>query len=184
MSYKLIGGRIMKKGLLILIVVFWTVAIFAETDKMAYIDTDRIMMESPETQEAQTILFSEKQKWEQEIADLDAEIDQLYADYESKKMILTTSGKEEAENKIMEMQTNRQAKVEEIFGENGKFIQKQTELLDPILNKLKYVIEKIAVENNYSIIFDVAAGGLLYAKPSMDITDLVIEEMAKAVEQE
>ncbi|MFC1898123.1 OmpH family outer membrane protein [Candidatus Cloacimonadota bacterium] len=174
----------MKKGILILTLILMATAIFAEADKLAYIDTDRIMMESPETQEAQTILMNERQKWEQEIADLDAEIDQLYSDYESKKMILTASGKQEAEEKIMELQTARQAKVEEIFGENGKFVQKQAELLEPILNKLKYVIEKVAVENNYSVIFDAAAGGLLYAKPSMDITDLVIEEMGKAVEQE
>jgi outer membrane protein len=174
----------MRKGILIFALMIIATAIFAETDKIAYIDTDRIMVESPETQEAQTILLNERQKWEQEIAEMDSEIELLYNDYESKKMILTTSGKQEAEDKIVELQQQRQAKVEEIFGENGKFVQKQAELLEPILNKLKYVIEKVAVENNYSIIFDAAAGGLLYAKPSLDITDLVVEEMGKAEEQE
>ncbi len=173
----------MKKGFLILTLMIIATAIFAETDKLAYIDTDRIMMESPETQEAQTILLSERQKWEREIGEMDTEIQQLYTDYESKKMILTASGKQEAEAKITTLQNKRQTKVEEIFGENGKFVQKQAELLEPILNKLKYVIEKVAVENNYSVIFDAAAGGLLYAKPSMDITDLVIEEMVKAVDK-
>ncbi|MDO9577288.1 MAG: OmpH family outer membrane protein [Candidatus Cloacimonadales bacterium] len=172
----------MKKGFLILALLIIATAIFAETDKMAYIDTDRIMAESPETQEAQTILLNERQKWEQEIGEMDTEIQQLYTDYDSKKMILTASGKQEAETKITDLQQKRQAKVEEIFGENGKFAQKQAELLEPILNKLKAVIEKVAVENNFSIIFDAASGGLLYAKPNMDITDLVIEEMAKAVE--
>ena len=58
-------------------------------------------------------------------------------DYESKKMILTESGKQEAETKIMSMTETRQNKVQELFGENGKFIQRQNELLAPILNKLK-----------------------------------------------
>ena len=172
----------MKKIFMIIMLMVLTTAIFAETDKIAYIDTDRIMMESPETQEAQTVLLNERQKWEQEIMELDTEIEQLYADYESKKMILTASGKQEAENKIMELQQQRQARVEEIFGENGKFVQKQAELLEPILNKLKVVIEKVAVENNYSVIFDAAAGGLLYAKPSLDITELVLEELENTVE--
>ncbi|RLC56443.1 MAG: hypothetical protein DRH89_05665 [Candidatus Cloacimonadota bacterium] len=159
-----------------------TTLVFAETEKIAYIDTDRIMMTSPETQEAQTILMGERQKWEQEIADMDTEIEQLYADYESKKMILTESGKQEAETKIMSMSEARQAKVQEIFGENGTFVQRQNELLAPILNKLKTIIEKVSIENNYSIVLDASAGSVLYAKPNLDITDTILSEMEKTVE--
>ena len=166
-----------------LVVILSSVAV-AETSNMAYIDTERIMMTSSETQEAQTILMNEKQKWEQEITEMDAEIEALIADYESKKLILTESGKQEAENKITELTQQRQQKIQEIFGENGKFFQKQNELLEPILNKLKNVIEKVAIENNYTIIFDAAAGGILYAKPSLDITDLIMDELEKAVESE
>ncbi len=56
--------------------------------------------------------------------------------------------------------------------------------MEPILDKLKIVIEKVAVENNYSMIFDAATGGLLYAKPSMDITDLIMEELEKSTGEE
>jgi len=173
----------MKKIVLTLVLVMvLATLVFAETEKIAYIDTDRIMMSSPETQEAQTILMGERQKWEQEIADMDAEIEQLYADYNSKKMILTESGKQEAETKITNMSEARQAKVQEIFGENGKFVQRQNELLEPILNKLKTIIEKVSVENNYSIVLDASAGSVLYAKPNLDITDIILDEMEKVVE--
>ncbi len=173
----------MKKIVLtIVLAVVLSTLVFAEAEKIAYIDTDRIMMTSTETQEAQTILVGERQKWEQEIADIDTEIEQLYADYESKKMILTESGKQEAETKIMTMTESRQSKVQELFGENGKFIQRQNELLAPILNKLKTVIEKVSVENNYSIVLDASAGSVLYAKPNLDITDAILDEMEKTVE--
>jgi len=173
----------MKKIVITMVLaVILTTLVFAETEKLAYIDTDRIMMTSPETQEAQTILMGERQKWEQEIADMDAEIEQLYADYESKKMILTESGKQEAETKIMSMSEARQAKVQELFGENGTFVQRQNELLAPILNKLKTIIEKVAVENNYSLILDASAGSILYAKPNLEITDSILDEMEKSVE--
>ncbi|MCF7858968.1 MAG: OmpH family outer membrane protein [Candidatus Cloacimonetes bacterium] len=173
----------MKKTVLtILFVVMLASISLAETEKIAYVDTDRIMMSSPETQEAQTILMGERKKWEKEIGDMDAEIDRLYADYESKKMILTESGKKEAEAKIRAMTESRQAKVQELFGENGKFVQKKNELLAPILNKLKTIIEKISVENNYSYVFDASAGSILYAKPNFDITDMILEEMEKTAE--
>jgi outer membrane protein len=174
----------MKKILVVMIITAFAAGILAESAKFAYVDTDRIMMTSDLTQEAQTILLNEKQNWEQEIADLDTDLEGLYNDYESKKMIMLESSKQEAEEKIMELRDQRMAKVDEIFGENGKFYQKQAELMEPILDKLKIVIEKVAVENNYSMIFDAATGGLLYAKPSMDITDLIMEELEKSTGEE
>ena len=169
----------MKRTIIIMLIGLLFSVAFAETAKIVYIDTERVMMTSEETQEAQTILMNEKQKWEQEVTEMDAEIERLYSDYESKKMILTESGKQEAEDKIMELTQQRQQKVQELFGENGKLVQKQHELLEPILTTLKNVIEKIAVENNYTIVLDAAAGGILYAKPSLDITDQILDELGK-----
>lgn len=155
---------------------------FAESDKIAYIDSDKVMRESADTMEAQKILLDEKTKWENEITEMDKEIEALYADYESKQMILTEAGKAEAENKIRTLTQERQQKVQEYFGENGMFVQKQNELLAPILQKMQAVIDKVAVENNYSMVLDVATGSVLYAKPSLDITDLIIAELKNFVE--
>lgn len=173
----------MKKILFLLVAMIILSAALQAEMKIAYIDTDRIMMASADTQQAQTILMGARQEWEKEISDLDAQIKQLENDFESKKMILTKSGKEEAEAKIDEMKAEREQKVQEYFGENGKFYQKQNELLEPILTKLKNVIEKISVEDNYTVVLDAAAGSILYAKPSLDITDKVIGEFEKTIEE-
>ncbi len=173
----------MKKILFLLVAMIILSAALQAEMKIAYIDTDRIMMASADTQQAQTILMGARQEWEKEISDLDAQIKQLENDFESKKMILTKSGKEEAEAKIDEMKAEREQKVQEYFGENGKFYQKQNELLEPILTKLKNVIEKISVEDNYTVVLDAAAGSILYAKPSLDITDKVIGELEKTIEE-
>jgi len=168
----------MKKIVILgLVLVGLFTAAFAESDKIAYIDSDKVMRESADTIEAQKVLMDEKTKWENEITEMDQELESLYNDYESKKMILTEAGKAEAEEKITSLSQQRQAKVQEYFGESGLFIQKQNELLSPILQKMQAVIDKVAVENNYSMVLDVAAGTVLYAKPSLDITDLIIAEL-------
>jgi Skp family chaperone for outer membrane proteins len=41
------------------------------------------------------------------------------------------------------------------------------------------VIEKIAIENNYSLVLDAATGAIGYAKTKFDITDIILEEMEK-----
>ncbi len=156
--------------------------LIAESIKIAYIDTERVMAESRDTQEAQNVFQTEQESWKNEISELDAEIERLYSEYETKKMILTESGKQEAEDKINELSIEREALVQEIYGESGKAMQRNAELLEPILTKLKNVIEKVSVENNYTIVLDASAGGILYAKPSLDITDDIILELDEAVE--
>lgn len=173
----------MKSKLLLVTAILLVYCIgYSESMIIAYIDTDKIMSESKDTQEAQKMFANEQMVWDNQIAELDSEIEKLTNDYENKKMILTESGKMEAEDKIEELVNSRQSLVQEIFGENGKAVQKNQELLEPILNKLKGVIEQIAIEDNYSIILDTSSGGVLYGKPGLDITEQVIQELDKAVE--
>lgn len=155
----------------------FTPVLVADSVNIGYLDTDRLMMESEETMEAQRVLRTERQEWEAEIEALDREIDRLYSEYEDKRMILTESGRREAEQEIERLMQQRQARVQEIFGEGGLYMQKQAELLEPILDRLSGVIETIAIENNLDVVLDVSAGGILYAKPTLDITDQVIEKM-------
>ncbi len=169
--------------LLITLTAALVTGLFAEGIKIAYIDTDRVMAVSTDTQEAQQTLVAERQKWEGEINEMDMEIQELMTDYEQKKLVLTEQGKMEAESKITELTQIRQTRVQELFGDQGTFMQKQNELLEPILTKLKTIIDKVAVEENYTVILDAASGGILYAKPSLDITDSIIDEMNKSVEE-
>ncbi len=52
------------------------------------------------------------------------------------------------------------------------------------MDKLRIAIEKVAIENNYSIVLDAAVGAIGYAKSKLDITDLIIEEIEKTFETE
>jgi outer membrane protein len=155
----------------------FTTVLVADSVNIGYLDTDRLMMESEETMEAQRTLRTERQQWEAEIEELDREIDRLYSEYEDKRMILTESGRREAEQEIEQLMQQRQARVQEIFGEGGLYMQKQAELLEPILDRLSGIIETIAIDNNLDVVLDVSAGGILYANPTLDITDQVIDKM-------
>jgi hypothetical protein len=69
--------------------------------------------------------------------------------------------------------------LEEYFGENGRAEQRYRELIDPLTKKIHDIITKIAEEENYTMIFDVSMGVVLYATASADITDQVLQELNK-----
>lgn len=151
----------------------------AESLKIAYIDTDKIMY--LKTQEINPTLQTERDKWESELAGLEQEIQQLQDDYDSKKMMLLEAAKLEAEQKIQDKKNAYETRVQEIFGEQGEYYQKQAELITPILNKLQEAINKVAIENNYTMVLDAASAAIVYAKPNIDITDMVLDEMSKNI---
>ncbi len=154
-------------------------ALAAQTVKIAYIDSEKIMKESKDTQEAQKLFQKDREGWTKQVNDVDAEITRLENDYNTKKLTLSAAGKKQAEEKIEQKKTERKELVESIFGENGRAAARNAELLQPIMAKLRLIIEKVSVEQNYSMIFDATSAGIIWAQPKLDITESIILEMNK-----
>jgi len=177
---------LMKRIILITVLSLMTTGtlLLAQTLRIGYIDTDRIMMESQDTREAQSIFMAERESWERELQRLEEEIQRLESEYDARRLTLTESGRAQAEERIQAKVRERRQYIESIFGENGLAMQRNAELLEPIMDKLRDSIEKVAIEENYSIIFDAIGGGILYAKPNLDITDLIIRDLNQATDTE
>lgn len=171
----------MKKSfVLLLLFAVLTIGLYAQNLKIAYIDSNRIMSECNDTKEAQKLFQKDRENWDKQIDDMSADIKRLETEYETRKLTLSESGKKEAENRITAKLRERQTLIERIYGEEGLAATRNAELLAPIMEKLRVVIDKIAVDENYALIFDAATSGIVWAKERMDITQQVIVEMNKA----
>ena len=72
-------------------------------------------------------------------------------------------------------------KFQKVVAENQMEIQKkEKELLEPILEKMKKAIEKVAKEKDFAIVIEKQGQNILYANKESDLTDDVV----KAVEKE
>ena len=49
--------------------------------------------------------------------------------------------------------------------------------MQPIIDKVNTVIQKIGEDGDYDVIFDAAVGNIVYAKEDFDLTDLVLEDL-------
>ncbi len=176
----MLNGDNMKKIIVLTTFILFVMgALFAQNVKVAYIDSERIMMESKDTKEAQSLFQKDREGWMRQIDDLDAEIQRLESDFNTKKLTLSASGKKQAEDKIEEKKNARKEIVESIFGDNGRAQSRNAELLQPIMTKLRVIIERIAVEENYAMIFDASSAGIIWAQPRLDLTEQIINEMNK-----
>ena len=170
----------MKKVILLMLVLALALGLHAQNIRMAYINSTRIMTESNDTREAQRLFQLERDRWEREIDDMSAEIQRLEREYETRRLTLSESGKKEAEDRITARMRERQQLIERIFGEGGIAERRNNELLAPIMEKLRTVLDRIAVDDNYTVIFDAASSGIVWAQERLDITHQVIIEMNRS----
>jgi outer membrane protein len=168
----------MKKFAIFALFIILATVVMAEELKIGYVDSQRIFAQSQEYLDAQAKFDKDVENWNAE-ADLKRkDIETLQKELESQSLILSADKKKEKEQTLAAKQDTLNQFLNATFGTDGKAEKRMAELSKPIRDKILEVIEKIAIENNYSMVLDAGTVNIAYAKKSLDITDEVIAEMA------
>lgn len=146
--------------------------------KIGYVDSDTIMDNYPDVQDARQKLDALIQEWQAEVRKLESELKAKQDDYDKRKLIMTEQTSIEVMAEITKLQKDIADYRDKKFGANGELFQKQNELMKPIQNKVFTIIQQIATEEEMDYVFDRSGDILfLYAKPEYDLTAKVIERL-------
>ncbi len=161
----------MKKIILLLFVTILANTISAQ-NKFGYLDSQEILLLMPEYKAAEKELQEFIKSLEGQLVSMNTELQNMFSDYQKNIESYTDLVKADKEAEIQSLQIRVQS-----FEQNAQISiqQKQTDLLQPIQEKLKNVIDDVAKENNYTYIFE--APILLYAKESENILPLVKKKL-------
>lgn len=170
----------MKKALIITILSLAALtACWAKEVKLGYVNTDRLLLESNEAAEISRLFNLDKQNWSNQIKQLNDQIKQMERNFEIDKLTKTEAAKREAQGKIDAKKAEAGKMLDEYFGDGGKAEQRYRELIDPLTQKIHDLIKKTAEAEDYTMIFDVSMGTVLYAVPTIDLTDQILLELNK-----
>jgi len=168
--------RIFPQLLLIAVMVVLSAQVNAQ--KYAYIDSEYILKNVPEYQDAQNQMDELSEKWQKEIEVKYSEIAQLYQKYQADVVLLPADMKKKREDEIISIEKEVKQFQQEKFGQEGELFQKRQELIKPIQDKIYNALEEISKAKNYSFVFDKANGAsIMYANPKFDISDDVLDEL-------
>ncbi|MBZ0178864.1 MAG: OmpH family outer membrane protein [Melioribacteraceae bacterium] len=146
--------------------------------QIGYIDSDAIMKELPDAQDAQTRLDALIQEWNEELKKIENEWKTKYDDYENRKLIMSQQRRAEVEKELVQLENNISEYRQKKFGVNGDLFKNQEELMKPVQNKIFNAINEVAKEMDLDFVFDRSGDILfLYAKEEYDITPLVLEKL-------
>jgi len=142
--------------------------------KIAYLDSRRILQEAPGAQEARTALEEQMRGFQQRLTTLQDSLQKVLQDFQQRSLTLSPDARRTEEQRIGARQRELQAQADQLELEANR---KQTELMKPVMDKVEAAIEAVRKEGGYAIIFDAANGAMVSADSTLDLTTQVISRL-------
>lgn len=148
--------------------------------RIGYIDTEYILQNVPEYQEASTQLDKKVLQWKTEIEQKLSVIEQKKKELENESVLLTKELYEERmedisfeEAEILDYQQKR-------FGPNGDLIIQKRQLIEPIQDQIFSAVQQIAETKKFDFVFDKSADVvMLYSAERYDISEQVLRTITR-----
>ena len=167
----------MKTGMMLLMAV---AMVFAGADlKIAHVDSKMIFDKYAETTKAQKEYDKQVAKWEQDASAKQKELMEMKDKLEKQSLLLSDEKKKELEADFLKKKSEYEQFVQKIYGKEGELFQKNQEISDPIIQKIKKTIQDVANQEGYDMVFDRAAGAVVYWKKDNDLTQKVLDLLNK-----
>jgi len=150
----------------------------AQIVKIGYLNSQEVLNSAPGAAEAQAQFDTEMEGYQVEIQRLEQELEGMQQQLQQQQLTLSPEAKANREQQL-------QLKVQE-YQQRGTQLQelaarRRAELVQPVMDRITEVIEQLREEGAYSLILDVAAGSIVSADPSLDLTQEVIGRLQSEV---
>ena len=174
----------MKRGFIILLVLFAGFAPFAQAQKpnrIAYIDMEFILANVPEYQQASAQLDARVQQWRTELERDVKRVESMKIALEQERPLLTKELIEEREANIKFEESKISEYQQKRFGTNGDFILQKKQLIQPIQDQVFNAIQEIGEQRNYDFIFDRTSNvGMVFSAEKHNISEQVLRAINRA----
>ena len=163
------------------VAVFVTFFVWNETlaQNFAYVDSEYILENVPEYQDARQELKQVSEEWRDEIQLRQKEIRELKRDFEAERVLLPDDVREERKAEIEEKEKAlEQYRQDKFSSDGGELYQKRDQLLEPIKDRVFEAVQDVARDGGLDFIFDRSgAVTMLYYSARYDRSDEVLIEM-------
>jgi len=146
--------------------------------KIAYFNSEAVMKQLPDAQDAQKQLDQFVADWQQELNKMQDEWKKKFDDYDKRKLIMTEQRRADTERELRDMDQKIVDFRTQKFGQNGDLFNKQNELMKPVQDRVFKAVQDVAREEGYDYVFDKSGDILLmYANEKYDLTQKIFARL-------
>lgn len=140
--------------------------------KIAVVDLQRALHTVEEGKKAKTQLEKELTAKQKQLQAEEESLKKMGEELKKQSLVLSDDAKARKQSELQE----RFMKYREMFGKSQMEIQqRERALTEPIINKLKGVVEELGNSKGYTIILEKSENGVLFSKSQDDLTEEVIK---------
>jgi len=148
--------------------------------KIGYVRSDVVSQQYADYQDADRTLNADNQKWLDQATEMERTIATKERELDEIRLILTEDRLRALEAELVQLRKDMQSfRANTWYNENSTYVKRRKELMSPIDARVNDAIYRVCEEQELDIVFDTVAGNVVYAKPGMDITELVLAELKK-----
>ncbi|MBL4723982.1 MAG: OmpH family outer membrane protein [Lutibacter sp.] len=171
----------MIKKVLLFAFIVSSIAINAQkAQRIGYIDMEYILENIPEYSEAQSKIDTKAIVWQNNIEKQQKEIEDLKAELNNEKVLLTKELIIEKEEDIQILEFDLKNLQVNYFGTNGDLYFLRQQLVQPIQDLVYNAIQDIATKRKYDFVLEKSTSLImLYSNKKYDLSDLVIKSITR-----
>ncbi|MEN3323441.1 OmpH family outer membrane protein [Mariniflexile soesokkakense] len=151
--------------------------------RIGYIDTEFILENIPEYQEATAQLNDKANKWKNDIDAQLSAIEQKRKNLSNEKALLTKELIDEREEDIAFEEREILDYQQKRFGPNGDLFIQKKQLMQPIQDQIFAAVQDLAATKQYDIILDKSETIMLYSARQLDLSDQVVRSITRSAKR-
>jgi outer membrane protein len=146
------------------------------SSRIAYVNPQALFESAPGRAQAESLFTRETAGYRAELTKMSEALTQLVSTYQREEARLTAAQKETRQRAIGAKEDSLRGRQQQL---EQRAAQRQSELMAPIMESVRKVLEDIRVEDGYAIILSSEPGSspILAADKNLDITERVVARL-------
>jgi outer membrane protein len=144
--------------------------------RIGWLNMQQILRDTPGYALAESTFTREVRGFQQDLEKQRVQFDSMVSDYQKRATLLNSTAKQAKEAQLRDLTTQLQQKTNDL---QGRAQRRQRELVGPIEERVRSVIEGLRAERSIAVILDAASpgSGIVAADPSLDLTAAVVSRL-------
>lgn len=145
--------------------------------QVGLVDMGRIEREYVDLQAARNEIDRLNREWIRQRDSLQQQINELKARFRTQSPAMTEEQRLEMLDQMDALEKDLQNFVQRIWGPGGEYARRSQDILQPYMDRIHEVIQRLATEQGLALVIDVKEAGAVFWDPALDLTSMVLNEL-------
>lgn len=146
----------------------------AQTLKIGFVNTQRVLAETPAVAQANQTLQTELARLRAPLDTMEQRLNAASQAFQQQQATLSAAARDQRQTELQQQYAAYQQRGQQL---QEQAAQRQQQLIAPVMQQINAAIEAVRREGAYTFIVDSSAQGIVAVDPALDITDRVMARL-------